>query len=479
MPLKVLNSKFIVMSQIIKHLSISSSILFEAIYLIIRTIAVKLIRAFKIGTFTLKTALFCIVILTNINTSAQNVISLEWCHITTDSLFPLVPQKEKLAAIGELERYNFHSGYLPSIELNARFSYQSKVTEVPFPTAVPGLESPTVPHEQYGATVDVSQVIYDGGTIKRAKNLTNLKTIADIQQIEVDLFKVKERVTQLYFLSLLLQENKKIIELAHENISEHLAILKSSVKNGMVNESELDNLNAELISLEQQMIEIESSKSQATAALSRLSCIKISATDSLTLPDLNYQESINAFRPEHQLFLNQSDLLDANIELAGAVRMPKVMAFGSGGIGYPGLNMFSESMEPYFIVGAQLKWEIWDWKQTKRNKEKFELQKLIIEDNKTVFDKNMQTELDKAKHEYRKINLLIEKDEKIIELRQKISNRSASQLKNGIITSADYITNLNAEKQARINLKTHEIQKLQACANLLNSSGKPLFPEIK
>jgi len=397
------------------------------------------------------------------------------CHSSSDSLFPLANQIELHAIINSLEIENLKRGYFPQLDLNIKATYQSKVTEVPSPAGASGGSSPTMPHEQYGATVDIKQIIYDGGSIKNAKSIKQLKHSANIQEIEVEQYKIKERINQLFILCLIVQENEKIIDLTSASINEQKKVLQSSVDNGLINASELDNLDAELLKLDQQKIELLSHKKHVLSALNKLSCMNIVLNDVLELPKLNLPQELSVFRPEHQLFLDKAKVIDANIDFTGTQRMPKIYAFTSAGAGYPGLNMFSDQMEPYFIIGAQLNWKIWDWKQTKRNKEQLNIQKQLVFNQQEVFDKNISIQLTEAKLNAEKLELLIEKDNEIIALREKITMRSASQLENGTITSAAYLMDLNAEKQAKINLKQRQIQLTQAQINLLTISGEKLF----
>jgi hypothetical protein len=57
-------------------------------------------------------------------------------------------------------------------------------------------------------------------------------------------------------------------------------------------------------------------------------------------------------------------------------------------------------------------------------------------------------------------------------LRKKITARAASELENGIVTSTDYLADLNSETVALINYETHKIQLVQATVNYNNILGK-------
>ena len=49
-------------------------------------------------------------------------------------------------------------------------------------------------------------------------------------------------------------------------------------------------------------------------------------------------------------------------------------------------------------------------------------------------------------------------DEEIIRQREEITKGSANALSNGVITSTDYLEDLNAEIKARLDCETHKLQ---------------------
>ena len=86
----------------------------------------------------------------------------------------------------------------------------------------------------------------------------------------------------------------------------------------------------------------------------------------------------------------------------------------------------------------------------------------IIDTQKETFDKNIRVDLQNKIAEIRKINDMISRDNQLIELREKITKSSSSQLDNGIITSTEYLTELNAESKAKLDLQSHKIQLIKA-----------------
>jgi len=400
--------------------------------------------------------------------NAQTSITLRNCYDSLEANFPLVKQKEKLMEITELKIKNLQTNYLPDIYLKGKVTYQSEVTAIPIqmPTV------PEVPKDQYSAFIDVTQVIYDGGNTQAAKKVTQQNLKVEIQKVAVDIYKLKEQINQLYFTCLMIQENDQILQLTHQTLTEQRKVVSAAVEQGMINSSELDYLDAERLKLEQQMIELETGKSQALMALSELTGFNIPQDALIEIPVFEHSLPSEVFRPEHQLFDDQVALLDATVEVTSKKRMPTLGAFVTAGYGRPGYDMFSDNFHGYYMAGAQLQWNIWDWKQTQREKNQIHLQKQLITDNREVFNKNLNIAKSQNLLQIEKLNKLMAKDAEIVELQNRITERSASQLANGIITSAEYLRQLNADKQARVNKKVHEIQKTQMQADYLFNIGK-------
>jgi outer membrane protein TolC len=60
---------------------------------------------------------------------------------------------------------------------------------------------------------------------------------------------------------------------------------------------------------------------------------------------------------------------------------------------------------------------------------------------------------------------LIEADKEIVILREKVLKSATSQLKNGVITTSEYLTEFNSLYESMIDQKLHEIQLDLAKAN--------------
>jgi outer membrane protein TolC len=176
-------------------------------------------------------------------------------------------------------------------------------------------------------------------------------------------------------------------------------------------------------------------------------------------------------RPEYKLFQLEKNSLKSYDDVVFSRSIPKLSIFGQGGYGRPGLNFLDNTFQPYYIVGLNLSWNPINWNRNDNEIQINQINRKIVDIRKETFDKNLEVSLEKYKTEISKLEGLIEKDNEIIKLKSKILSSISSQLQNGIITATDYLTELNSENQAKIMLKTHKVQLIQAKIDFLTLKG--------
>ena len=134
-------------------------------------------------------------------------------------------------------------------------------------------------------------------------------------------------------------------------------------------------------------------------------------------------------------------------------RLPKVYGFAQGGYGNPGLNMLDNSFQAFYYVGLKLNWNVFDWNKTKKQTQALELNKQIIESEREEFKLQTNIQLEQQVIEVEKYKEFINSDQTIISLQKQILKTAESQLKNGVITSSNYMDQLTDLYEAEINLK--------------------------
>ena len=398
-------------------------------------------------------------------------LTLDSCQAMARKNHPLLRQAGIIDQISELRQQNIQTLNLPQFDLNARASWQSEVTQLAL--KLPGFTGPEpLSKDQYKAYVDIKQKLYDGGIAKKRQELEEADRLISRQQNETDLYKIKETVNILYFNVLILQENLLIIELKKSTLDERIKIVGSAVSNGVALPNELDQLKAEKLITEQQETELKATSQTTVSLLEIVTGLKITEQNHFSRPADSGIQNNDLNRPEIILFGLQKSKIDKNTEVLTNSRKPFVYAFGQAGYGRPGLNMLDNNFADYYMIGAGLAWNIWDWHKTTREKSTMKLQKELIDTNLDNFNRSIRMSLNQEENNFQKLKTLIGTDEQLVALKEQISKRSAVALENGTITSADYIRDLNAALQTKANLETHRVQLIQASINYQTIKGK-------
>jgi outer membrane protein TolC len=410
-----------------------------------------------------------IVLFLTLSVFAQEKLSLEECYMLIDKNYPLSKQINLLAKQNAFDKEIIKTNKLPQIDFESKATYQSDVIELPI--SLPDVTITPPNNDQYQATVNINQLIYDGGSTNAALKEKSASLKTEQKQVEVNLYSLKEQVNQLYFSILLLQEKRALLVAKKNELQTTLKEVKAGVKFGTLLPNSDSVLEAELLKIEQQFIELDKDKISNIKSLSQLIGENISTTIILDNPEISINLETEISRPELDLFQLQKNQIEASEQLIAKKNSPKLSGFATGGYGNPGLNMLDNSFQTYYITGLKLNWKVFDWNSNKKQRKSLQVNKEIIDNKQEVFELNTSIELTKHQSEISKISEIIASDMDIIRLRQKILETSSSQLKNGVITASAYITELTNLYEAENSLKTHNTQLLYAKANYNTTKG--------
>ncbi len=391
-------------------------------------------------------------------TSAQQVITLDECFDLVTENYPLAKQSLLLGDQSRLDIEAINKGKLPQLDVNAQATYQSDVVSLPIQIPNATIEPPN--KDQYRATLDITQSIYNGGLINASAKVAEAKGKIGQQEVEVNLYGLKNQVNQLYLSVLLLQENRTLLEAKEKQLLTRLDEVNVGVKFGMLLPSSADALEVELLKVKQNYAELDFSKSGILERLSLLIGRELNKDVALQRPEVFLETDTASKRPELMLFELQKEQVALSTELLSKSNLPKLNAFAQGGYGNPGLNMLDNSFNSFYMTGLRLKWKVFDWNKTKTEKQSLQINKEIIDTQKETFELNTNVELADLRSEIDKIDELIAYDEGIIPLREKMVRTAESQLENGVITSSAYITEFTNLYEAKNNLALHKTQML-------------------
>lgn len=414
-----------------------------------------------------------ILLLAPVITQAQEKsrLSLEEAYHLAQQHYPIIKQRELLKQTADISIDNLAKGFLPQFSLGGQATYQSDVTQIKIP--VPGISITPLSKDQYKVLADVNQLIYDGGIVKQQKNIQQLNEAAEQQKIEVELYKLKERINQLYLGVLYLDEQVKQVQLVKDDLNNGIKKTEAQVKNGVAFRSNLNVLKAEVLKADQRLIEIKASRKGLTDVLGLF--INQTLPEDIQLDKPVLQTSLlsgDIQRPELKLYAAQQTLLNGQYQIIDSRNRPRASVFFQGGYGRPGLNFLENDFAFFYTTGLRFNWNFGGLYTQKKEKQLVEINKKIIGIQQETFLLNTNTSLKQQEAEVNKLTQLIAKDNEIINLRSSVKEAANAQLENGVITANDYLREVNAEDQARQSLITHKVQLLQAQINYQAISGK-------
>lgn len=398
-------------------------------------------------------------------------LTLEQAYDLSAKNYPVVKQKDLIKQTADISIDNLQKGFLPQVAISAQATYQSDVTKVP--VSLPGFTIEAAAKDQYRLVADVSQLVFDGGLTKEQKVYQQMNAAVEEQKVEVELYKLKERINQVYLGILYLAEQLKQVDLVKTDIQTGIKRIEAQVQNGTAFRSSLNMLKAELLKTDQRTIEIKSSKRGLTDVLALFIGQPLNENIQLEKPaSVLAVTSIEIARPELKLYTDQEKLIGQQDKLITAKNLPKASVFVQGGYGRPALNQLKNDFDFYYIGGFRFNWSLGGLYTKKKEKELVEVNKKIVEVQKEFFLLNTNTQLVQQYSEIEKLQQLITSDNEIIGLRGIVKEAAKAQLENGVITANDYLKEINAEDQARQTLITHQLQLLQAQINYNTISGK-------
>lgn len=402
-----------------------------------------------------------------LQSNAQQQITLEACYQLVSENYPLVKQRALLDNKNALELDALDTAKLPQLNFDAEAWYQSDVTQIPIPNS--GVEPPN--NDQYRATLSVNQLIYHGGSIDASSKVKSAQLKTQQKQLEVSLYQLKQRINQLYFSILLSNESFSLLKAKEIQLETKLKEVKSGIQYGTILPSSDKMIEAELLRIKQQFLEINNNKKVLIETLSSIIGKPLSISTIFQEPNISTSLTPTAQRPEMELFQLKKEEIESQELLIQKDNIPKLVGFASGGIGNPGLNMLDNTFEPFYIVGMKLNWNVFDWNANKKKRESLIINKDIVNNETEIFQLNTNIELNQYQTEIDKISKNIVIDSEIIQLRKDVLLATESQLKNGVITTSTYITELTNLFEAENMLVTHNIQLELAKANYNITQG--------
>lgn len=393
-------------------------------------------------------------------------ITLDECRSLARANYPLIKRFSLVEQSRSLSVSNASKAWLPQVSLSARASYQSDVTRIP--VDIPGVDISPMSKDQYDVSVHVSQQIYDGGSVSSSKRLADALSDVEREKVNVAIYDVYERVDQLYFGILLLDEQIRQVRLLQDDLSLSSKSVSGMLRGGVASQTDLDAVKVEQVKARQSETSLLTSRATYLKMLSTFIGKPLGDSVSLVRPDEADVSVVVNNRPELSLYNAQNRLLDQQRNVLDTYLRPRVGLFLQGGYGNPALNMLKNKFEAYYKVGATLTWNFGNLYTRANDKRKIDTDRLGIEAEREafLFNTGLQSELQRGNIE--SLRRQISQDDEIITLRERIRSKADVKVANGTETVNEMLRDINAVSEARLTKAFHEIQLLQEIYKLKN-----------
>ena len=393
-------------------------------------------------------------------------ITLEECQRKTQDNYPLVRQYNLVEKTKEYNLENAARGYLPQFALSAKASYQSDVTELP--VKVPGIDLKGLPKDQYQVILELQQKIWDGGGIRMQKKQATAEAEIEKEKWNVDMYALKDRVNDLFFGILMLDEQLQQNTLLQDELDRNYSQIAAYVDNGIANQADWDAVKVEQLNVRQKRVELSSLR------ITYLKMLSLLMGEGLTqetvfkrpVPEKEISAASEIRRPELSWLDAQGAGLQVQEKALNVRHLPHLGLFVQGAYGNPGLNMLKNEFSPYYVAGVRLSWNFGSLYTLKNDRKLIENKRQQLETNRDVFLFNTRLEMTQQDQFIRSLEKQMQDDEEIIRLRTSIRKAAEVKVANGTLTVTEMLRELTNESMARQTKALHEIQRLMSIYQL-------------
>lgn len=426
-----------------------------------------------------KTLLTLVMILGLGLVSAAQTLTLEDCVAKARGHYPAVAQYGLIERTAQFSLSNASKAWLPQGTLSAQITWQNDVAALPDALtdmmAHQGLSYPGLEKTQYKIGLDVSQQIWDGG--KTSANRRSIRAASEVEarSLDVRMYDVEGKVQDIYFSIVLLDE--KIVRAGKSItlVDSTLRQVRSMFANGVAMQSDCDQMEAQLLGLQQQKVQLQATLDSYRSILEIFIGEPV-AGRTLALPSEDSVIASACSQSRLRLFDSQLGSVSSQEAAIRASAMPAIGAFLSGYYGYPGYDMFgnmqNRNLSLNFMVGLKASWNFGALYTRKSNLAKLGLERDRIETDRSVFLFNNSIAENESVGRISSLREVMRNDRRIVSLRQSVLNAAQSQLRNGVIDATALLSKITDVQLAENDLSLHRIQLIQALYNLNHIRNK-------
>lgn len=398
--------------------------------------------------------------------------TLEACQQLACDHYPEIRQYDLIRQSKQYDLSNAARSWLPQVSFSAQATWQNRVPE--FPSALSGMLDQAgvslrgLDKDQYKVALEVNQTIWDGGQSQADRRVIEATADEHRQATEVDLYAVKGRVNDLYFGILLLEERLGQTDLTIALLQSNLDKVRSLVTNGVAMQTDADAVEAELLSVQQQRVQIEASRESYRRMLELF--IGQRLAERLERPELVEAVSGESARPELAWIDAQQERLAAQELSVKSATRPRFGVFAQGYYGYPGLDYFAGMVSTDWtwnaLIGVKMSWNFGAYYTKKNRLSNLRVAQQQLDIQRDVFLFNTDLQVAEEQGNISRLRRALADDDRIVALRRSVREAAESKLRNGVIDTNDLLRKITDEASARSARSLREVELLKAIYEL-------------
>lgn len=422
-------------------------------------------------------ALLCGCLLAGLSAGAQ--VTLDECRRLAREHYPEIRQYDLVRRTEEYTLSNARRAWLPQLSIAAQATWQ---TEVPsFPNALAGMlvqqgiDMPGMNKDQYKAALELNQTLWDGGKSEADKRIARAEAAEQARSADVDLYALQGRVDNLFFGILLLDERIVQTRLTLDLLRSNLEKVRALQRNGVAMQSDADAVEAELLTVNQQLTQVAASRDSYRRMLEIFTGRPLGG-EQLERPDASEPRSMESSRPELALFDATADKLTAQERLVKAATRPHFGLFAQGYYGYPGMDYFQSMMSPDWswnaMAGVKMSWNFGAYYTRKNSLAKLRTAKEQVEMQREIFLFNTRLQTAEESGDIARLRKALADDDRIVALRRSVREAAESKLRNGVIDTDDLLRKITDEAAAATARSAREIELLKTIYELKHTINR-------
>lgn len=387
-------------------------------------------------------------------------LTLEDCKQLAHDNYPTVKQYHLVEQTRDFTIENASKAWLPQISASVNGLAFTNVLDLTDQMKQAGVD---MKNWLVAGSVMINQNIYDGGQVKANKNIAAAQAEVQKHQLNVNMYDLNQRVEQLYFGVLTLDEQIRQTELLQNDLALSNKTITSMISEGVANQTDLDAVKVEQVKAQQTLDAQNTSRASYLQMIGVFIGKKLGEGTVLQKPAMADVINNTDNRPEIDYYKSQGILLDAQRKQLDTKLLPKLSAFGMGVYHTSVTDMMNNGL---LAGGLTLSWNIGALYTRKNDIKNIETQRRIIDSQRETFLFNNSLQNENTNGNISTLRRQISQDDDIVGLRERIRSKSEKKVKLGTESINEMLRDINAVSQARQQKALHEIQLLKEIYSL-------------